>query len=542
MIPDQEEISQNNIDTAEEKNKSTGHESTRYQSSTKRIAKNTLMLYFRQMLIMLVSLYTVRVVLNTLGAEDYGIYNVVAGVVTMFSFLSGAMATASQRYFAFEMGKGNEEGLQKIFSVTMTIYVLLALIIVLLAETVGLWFVNTKLVIPTERTVAARWIYQFAILSFMVTLLTTPYMASIIAHENMNVYACVSIVEAALKLGIVFVLQALPYDKLIVYGGLLLLVACINTGLYRGYCKKHYSECRFRLVWDKVLFKEMVSYSGWNLIGSISWVLRTQGVNILLNIFFNPVINASRTIAVQVSSAVSSFSQNFSSALRPPIIKTYAASKKKEMVVLLYKSSKYLFFLMLVITLPLCSEIHFIFSLWLKNIPPYSEIFTILILIDCIFEASSYPVQSAAQATGRIALYQCCVSGILCFNVPISFLWLNHNNESAVSVFVISILLTCVAFFIRLFLFRRLVPEFSIKQFLLKVLLPAVLVYFISSVFTFVFKYVVLRSANEFYCCLRILLNIFISVLTIYFIGMSKKERNAIFAVIKNKLGKIKYD
>ena len=330
MTPDQEEKSQNNVDATEEKNKSTGHEGSRYQSSTKRIAKNTLMLYFRQILIMLVSLYTVRVVLNTLGAEDYGIYNVVAGVVTMFSFLSGAMATASQRYFSSEMGRGNAAGLQKVFSVTMTIYVLLALVIVVLAETVGLWFVNTRLVIPAQRMTAARWIYQFAILSFMVTLLTTPYMASIIAHENMSVYAYVSIAEAALKLGIVFVLRVLPYDKLIVYGVLLFAVSFINTALYRGYCKRKYEECVFHPVWDRDMFHEICGFTGWSLFGTFTSMARTQAVTILVNQFFTPAVVAARSVSTQVTNALNVFSSNFNTSLYAPIVKEYAGGKSAD--------------------------------------------------------------------------------------------------------------------------------------------------------------------------------------------------------------------
>lgn len=296
-------------------------------SNTTRIAKNTIFLYFRQILIMLVSLYTVRVVLNVLGAEDYGIYNVVAGVVTMFSFLSGAMASASQRYFSFDLGKGDTEHLKITFSVTLSIYLLLILVVVILAETVGLWFVNNKLVIPPERMMAAKWIYQFAVLNFVVTMITTPYMAIIIAHKKMSVYAYVSIIEVSLKLGIVFLLKVLPYDKLIVYGILLAVVSFINTSIYRFYCYKNYSECKFLFVKDKKLFKELISYSSWNLFGSVASMVRNQGLTILLNLFFGPLINALRAVAMQVNVAVLSFAQNFSTALRPQIIKSYAANE-----------------------------------------------------------------------------------------------------------------------------------------------------------------------------------------------------------------------
>lgn len=531
MTPDQEEKSQNNTDTTEEKNKSTGHESTRYQSSTKRIAKNTLMLYFRQILILLVSLYTVRVVLNTLGAEDYGIYNVVAGVVTMFSFLSGAMATASQRYFAFEMGKGNEEGLQKIFSVTMTIYVLLALIIMLLAETVGLWFVNTKLVIPTERMVAARWIYQFAILSFMVTLLTTPYMASIIAHENMNVYAYVSIVEAALKLGIVFVLQALPYDKLTVYGGLLLLVACINTGLYRGYCKKHYSECRLRLVWDKVLFKEMVSYSGWNLFGASVGVVKNQIINILLNIFFGPLVNAARGIASQVNSAVVSFSQSFSTAMRPQITKNYASENYRETMQLVFRGCKGTFFLMYLFSLPLMIEMPYVLKLWLKEPPELSVLFTRLALLDALIDSISYLIMTLAQATGKIKLYQGVVGGVLLLNLPVSYCAL-RLGAPAYSVMIVAVGITLLAFIIRLYIVRRL-TKFSLVQFVTKTALPVLAVAVCAGVLPMVVNGHLEQGMLRL--CVTVVISCCSTAFFVWFIGLSGEERASVSSMIRGK-------
>ena len=532
MTPDQEEKSQNNVDATEEKDKSTGHESTRYQSSTKRIAKNTLMLYFRQILIMLVSLYTVRVVLNTLGAEDYGIYNVVAGVVTMFSFLSGAMATASQRYFAFEMGKGNEEGLQKIFSVTMTIYVLLALIIMLLAETVGLWFVNTKLVIPTERMVAARWIYQFAILSFMVTLLTTPYMASIIAHENMNVYAYVSIVEAALKLGIVFVLRVLPYDKLIVYGALLLIVACINTGLYRGYCKRRYAECHFRLLWDRALFTELVSYSGWNLFGASVGIVKNQIINILLNLFFGPLVNAARAVSAQVNSAVVSFANSFSTAMRPQIIKSYAAEKYEETMQLVFRGCKGTFFLMYLFALPLMIEMPYVLKLWLKEPPELSVLFTRLALLDALIDSISYPIMTLAQATGKIKLYQGVVGGVLLLNLPVSYCAL-RLGAPAYSVMVIAVLITFVAFVSRLCIVKFLV-RFSVKSFFCKVIFPSMIVASLASILPTMIS----QNLNTGFVRLvfTTVVSCFSLCLLFFFLGLSGSERKVFLNSARKKL------
>ena len=502
-------------------------------SNSRRIAKNTLMLYFRQILIMLVSLYTVRVVLSVLGAEDYGIYNVVAGVVTMFGFLSGAMATASQRYFSFDLGRGDEAHLATTFSVTFQIYVLLALVIVILAETAGLWFVNHKLVIPHERIVAANWIYQAAIFSFLLTLITTPYMASIIAHENMNVYAYVSIVEAALKLAIVFLLRVLPYDKLIVYGLLLSAVAFINTALYRVYCHKHYAECRFRFVRDCALFKEIVSYSGWNLFGASVGVVKNQILNILLNLYFGPVVNAARGIASQVNGAVTSFGANFSTAMRPQVIKSYAARKIDECMSLVYRGCKMTFFLMWIFALPLCVEMETVLRLWLKNPPENTVLFTRLVMIDALIDSVSYQIMTLAQATGKIRMYQGVVGGILLMNLPVSYIALRLGSP-AWGVFAVSIAVTAVAAAVRLLIVRHL-AGLSVRRFLANVIFPCALVVLFSAL---------VPCAVFFFMesgFVRFLLTVFASVtcigLSVCFVGLNKNERSAVFAGIKDRIG-----
>lgn len=448
-------------------------------SNTKRIAKNTLMLYFRQILIMLVSLYTVRVVLNVLGAEDYGIYNVVAGVVTMFSFLSGAMATASQRYFSFDLGKGDSEHLKTTFSVTFQIYVLLAAIVIILAETVGLWFVNHKLVIPEERMTAANWIFQAAIVSFLLTLITTPYMASIIAHENMNVYAYVSIVEAGLKLGIVFLLKILPFDKLIIYGILLAVVALINTSIYRLYCHKHYAECKFRFVKDGRLFKEIVSYSGWNLFGSTASVVHNQGMTILINLFFGPLVNAARAVAAQVNVAVLSFAQNFSTALRPQIIKFYATGDKESMLKMVMYGTKIIFFLMLMICVPLYFQVPYLMQLWLKNVPDYTVLFVRLVVIDVLIDSISYPVMSVVQTKGKIKLYQGVVGGLLILNLPVSYIFLGLGFAPE-SVFIVAIILSVFAMIFRILITQKMV-HFNLLLPFVKILLLFVVLTALSS-------------------------------------------------------------
>ena len=501
-------------------------------SNTTRIARNTLLLYFRQILIMLVSLYTVHIVLNVLGEEDYGIYNVTAGVVTMFGFLSGAMATTSQRYFAFDLVKGDTEHLKTTFCVTSQIYVLLAVIIVILAETVGLWFVTHKLVIPPERLSAAVWIYQAAVLSFLLTLVTTPYMASIIAHENMDIYAYVSIVEAVQKLGIVFLLQTLDADKLILYGLLLAAVALINTTIYRTYCKKHYQECKFQYVRDKGLFKELVGYSGWNLFGASIGVIKGQIINILLNLYFGIVVNAARAVSHNVSAAVTSFSHNFNTALRPPIIKTYANDQKDETMKLVFRGCKFTYFLMYVFALPLVLEMETVLKIWLGNPPDYAVIFTQLALIDAVVDSISYPIVALAQATGKIRLYQSVVGGILMLNFPISWIILKIGAP-AYSVMVVAVVVTFIAFVVRLIIVRRL-ANFSIRQFAKNAALPCVLVTILAAIIPMLVR----TNFDESF--LRLCITTFASVVSVglfvFVIGMNKGEREMVAAQVKKKL------
>ncbi len=506
-------------------------------TTSHRIAINTLMLYFRQILIMIVSLYTVRIVLAVLGAEDYGIYNVVAGVVTMFSFLSTAMATASQRYFSFDLGKNDLEHLKITFSVTMQIYILLAVVIVLIAESLGLWFVNNKLVIPNERMVAANWIYQAAIINFILTIITTPYMACIIAHENMNVYAYVSIIEAGLKLGIVFLLKVLLLDKLIVYGILLAIVAFINTTIYRLYCKKKYEECKFQLLFNKSLFTEIISYSGWNLFGGISSVAKIQLINILLNMFFGPLVNAARGIATQISNAVSSFSQNFSMAIRPQIIKTYASKEFDACNNLIYKGSRFTFYLMFIFSCPLIIELPFVLNIWLaENIPVYTVLFTRLLLIEVLIDSVSYPIMSLSQATGKIKLYQSVVGGIQIMNFPISLLALKLNAP-AYAVMIIGVCLAAVATFSRLLIVKRL-TTFSILNFLKKVILPCIAVSLISISLPIVIHIRFSYNQNVLLALINIIITIFFESVVIMFLGLNKIERNIVINKLKEKVGK----
>ena len=496
-------------------------------SNTKRIAKNTILLYFRQILILLVSLYTVRIVLKVLGAEDYGIYNVVAGVVTMFGFLSTAMATASQRYFAFDIGKQDFEHLKTTFSVTFQIYVLLALLIFSLAETIGLWFVVNKLVIPPERMTAAILIYQFGVVSFLLTLITTPYMASIIAHEKMNIYAYVSIVEAILKLIIVFLLQILSFDKLVLYGLLLMVVSVINTTIYKVYCRKHYSECKFQLVKDKVLFKELISYSGWNLFGAAVGTAKNQLVNIAINLFCGPVVNAARGVAMSICNAANSFASNFSVALNPNIIKLYAADEKEKYLDFTFRGMRMVFLLLLFLACPLIFEMDDIVKLWLEKPPEHTAIFAKLSLIDVIICSISYTLGAAIQATGKIRNYQIVVGTLLLLNFPLSYVALKYGL-SPQWTFYIAIAISVLSLILRL-LFMRGIIGFSltdnvfVKNFLKIIICSTVIVMLCIG-----FKHFV----TEIHFIINLIVEYVISAVIIMTVGLYKTEYMPIISKI----------
>ena len=503
---------------------------TTYQHNNNKIAKNTILLYFRMILTMGVSLYTVRVVFNILGVVDYGIYNVVGGIVTMFSFLSGSMATASLRFFAFELGRKNYDQLKKTFSMTMTIYVLIGIVILILAETVGLWFLNNKMTIPVERMEAANWIYQFAILSFMFTMFGIPYNAAIIAHERMNVYAYVSIIEIILKLAIVYVLVIFPLDKLKLYAVLTFLVTVVTTSIYQIYSRIEFHECKFQFYWNKSLFKEIITYSGWNLFGMIAGMFNDQGISILLNIFFGSVINASRSITYQINNSISQFARNFMVASQPQIIRYYAENNYSEMHELIFRSSKISYLLLLIVSLPIFVEIEYIIRIWLSEIPQYVILFTRLAILNMLIESLSYPLITAAQATGKIKLYQATIGTIIMFNLPICYIFLKLKYQPEV-VFVLTIIISILCLLLRLLFLNKMI-NMSIFDFLKHVLKQVVIITFLSIIVP-IFIY---KSFNM--CFLRLLLNCIFSTIfalnAIYHVGFSNNEKNKIKEVARN--------
>jgi O-antigen/teichoic acid export membrane protein len=504
--------------------------------NNKRIAKNTMMLYFRMILTMVVSLYTSRIVLNTLGVEDFGIYNVVGGFVTMLGFLNSAMARGTKRFLAFEIGKSNYPQLVKVFSMSVNIHFLIALIILLFAETIGLWFVNNQLTIPSERIEAANWVYQFSIMAFLVNVVSVPYNAIIIAHERMKVFAWISIIEVSLKLMVVFMLQWFGFDKLKLYAVLIFLVSIIIRLIYGIYCKQNFSESKFIIFWDNKLFKTLISFTGWNLWGNIANVLAGQGLNILLNIFFGPAVNAARGISYQVKGAVNSFVQNFQMALNPQIIKTYAANDIKYMHQIIYQGAKYSYYLLFTISLPILLETEIILKLWLKVVPDFTEIFTRLIIINILIDSFSGPLMTAAQATGNIKLYQGIVGGILLLIVPVSYLFLKLGFPPEIT-FYVSIVISVLTLIARLIILQNLV-SIKIKYFLKNVIFKTLLISIISIILPLVITYLYDMSIQRF------IIVGFISILsaigTIYLVGLTKNEKviflNFIGTIKKNNL------
>lgn len=496
--------------------------------NNKRIAKNTALLYFRLILTMCVALYTSRVIFAILGEVDYGIYNVVGGVVVMFTFLNGALSASTSRFITIELGKKDYVQLQKIFSITLVNHFLIALVILILAETVGLWFVMNKLVIPPNRMVAALFIYQFSIFSCIVTLIETPYNAVIIAHEKMNVYAWVSIVDAILKLTIVYVLALFSIDHLKLYSILTFSVISVVFLFYYFYVKNRFVYCRFKYQTDKKLYKELICYSVWDLFGNISSLAQGQGLNILLNIFFGPSVNAANGIARQVQSAVGQFTTSITTAVRPQIIKYYAVGERNKMIDLVFNSSKMSFYLVLFLFIPIILETDYILGIWIGNVPRYTVIFTRIILVIILINSFRNPLISAMHATGKIKYPNIICGSILIATLPVSYLFLKQGYNPS-CVFFVSMIATFITMCIEQIIIKR-----SVGHSILKFINEVVIISLIVAVLSFILPYIIfLHLPSSFFRLVIVFLTSTMSVsLMSYCIGINKNTRN----IINNKI------
>ena len=490
-------------------------------SANKRIAKNTLVLYVRMLFTMGISLFTSRVILQTLGVEDYGISSVVGGVISMFTFINAAMVSSTQRYLNFELVRDDANQLRSVFSTSLQIHALIALAIIVLSETVGLWFLNEKLVIPEARMTAAMWVYQCSILSCAVSIMSTPYNAVIVAHEKMSAFAYISILDVSLKLLVVYLLVVLPFDKLIILAILNLLVQLFIRYIYTLYCHRHFPESYFQFRFNKTLFKEMFGFAGWSFWGNLAAILYTQGLNMMLNIFFGPIVNAARGIAVQVQSAVQQFVGGFQTALNPQITKNYASNNLPQMHSLMFRSARFSFLLLFFLSLPVLMETNFILTLWLKTVPDDAVIFTQIMICISLIYTTANPCIIANQATGKVKIYQMVVGGILLLILPISYVVLKLGAP-AYSVFIVHFCIESLAQFSRMYMLRKLI-HLPLWQYMKNIYIPIVSTVVIAIILPLVVRMQVAEG------WLRFLAVGFTCVLSVgassYFIGFTKQER-----------------
>lgn len=504
------------------------------ESNRKRIAKNTLLLYFRMILIMVVSLYTSRIILNELGVEDFGIYNLVAGVVILFSFLSNAMITATQRYLSIAIGKKDEKYIQAVFSTSLLSHFFLIFFIFLAAETIGLWLINAKLEIPADRMSATNFVYQLAILTTCVNIIRIPYNASIIANERMSFFAYVSIVETFLKLAVVWALAITPGDKLVIYSFLLLLVAIVIDIAYWYYCQRFLLANKFYLKTNKKLFVELTSFSVWNLFGGLADIGYKQGTNIILNLFWGVSINAVLGITNQIRNALVPFIGNLQLAVNPQMVKSYALGDYEYFKILVYRISKYSYFLMLIIVFPIIFNIDLILELWLKNPPEHTAIFAILTSVYCLVDSLTGPLWAAMQAGGKIKRFQIVTGICLLLNLPVSYLFLMYGYAPSV-VLIIQIVITGFTVGVRV-LFVKYYLQFSIRNYVREVIFPIV---FVTALSLPIALYIYAETGG-YYRLLLFILFVPMMCYIIYVCGTCKSEKEMVMRSIRTKFLKRK--
>ena len=510
--------------------------SNQTSDNNKRIAKNTLLLYLRLILTMGVGLFTSRVVLNTLGVEDYGVYNVVGGVVAMFALFTGSLSAAISRFLTYELGKGNVYKLNVVFSTSVTIQLVLAIVVSLLAEIGGVWFLNTHMNIPADRMNAANWVLQFSILTFAINLVSVPYNAAIIAHEKMSAFAYISILEVILKLVVAYTLYVSPIDKLKTYAFLLALVALIIRFVYSIYCSRNFEECHYKFVFDKSLLKQMTGFAGWNLLGSGAYLFNTQGVNIVTNLYFGVAVNAARGVASQAEGIIRQFVTNFTTAINPQITKSYAAGDMNYMYSLVCRGAKFSYFLMFFFAVPFMFETETIMRLWLKNYPPEAPLFLRLSMIGTLFDILGNATANAAWATGNVKRYYIVIGGVGCLVFPLSWIAFAMGIDAYASYIAFAVVYL-VLVFLKLYIIKGLIG-FPVIEFYKHVFGRIVPV----SILSFVLPAIVYFNMDN--CLLRTFVVIAISGISTaaitYFIGMSKGERSKIIQIAKQKLNRNK--
>lgn len=491
------------------------------KSENKRIAKNSLFLYLRMFVLLVVGLYTSRVNLMALGVSDYGISNVVGGLVSMFVFINYAMVNSTMRYVTYELGRGDINKLNLIFSTSINIHAIISFIIVVLSETIGLWFLYHKMVIPPERMTAAFWVFQFSVISCVVDIMSVPYNALIIAHEKMAAFAYISLLDAVFKLIIASLLLIYGGDRLILFAFLVLLVIIIDRIIYGVYCQKHFVESKYHYVVDKSLMSEMTKFATWNLLGNFSWICCTQGLNLLLNVFFSPVVNAARGIAVSIQGVVSNFSYNIENAIKPQITKSYSQNDLSRMHTLIVASARMSYYALLFIALPIFMEIDQILDLWLVEVPEHTNNFVRLTILILLSDALANPLLTAVQATGEMKKYQFTVSLLSLSVLPVSYVILLFFPQPEL-VFVVSLVISLIIQIVKLCVVGPMIqlPTWLyVKDVFIRAFLVAALsMLVVSPVYIFFNSSVIRLLASSCYCCFAVLL-------FSYIIGLNSNER-----------------
>lgn len=473
---------------------------------------------------MAATLYTSRIVLSTLGITDFGIFNAVGGLVAMMGFLNSSMANAVQRFLSFEIGRNNEKGVNLIFNISLQIHIIIALVVFFIIEGIGVWFLYNKMNIPADRMTAAFWVFQCAVVVSMFSVIQVPYNAIIIAKEQMNVFAYISILEVILKLMIVYLLVLWNIDKLILYSILTMGVSFLIITMYFLYCVGHYPESRIHYIRDAKTAKNMAWFASWNMLGEVAWIFTGQGVNLLLNIFFGPAINAARGVAYQVETAVMKFVNSFQMALNPQIIKTYAVGEQPQTIKLVYQGTRFSFYLLMILSIPLLFEMDYVLGIWLYEVPPLTTQFTQLVLICSLVQCMSNLFATVAKAYGKIRKYQLVISTILFLNFPISFILLKTGFSPLYTVMT-AILIQIVTLVARLILTKKMIV-FSIREFLVRVFIPLSFIFLLGCIIPLFITY------NYTSCFVRFVTNTLLSelslLLIIYHFGLNKNERTLI--------------
>lgn len=507
-----------------------------YQSDNRRIAKNTFLLYLRMIVVILVGLYTSRVILQVLGVTDYGVYNAVGGVVTMFTVLSSSLSSAISRYLTFELGRGDQDRLNKVFSTSLNVQFLISAVILVLGITAGWWFVNFKMNIPHDRMDAANWVLYCSLISFAVGLISVPYNASIVSHERMSVYAYMSILEVSLKLLIVFALYVSPFDKLKSYAVLLLCVAVVIRFIYARYCKLKFEECTYRKVFDVALLKEMTKFASWNFLGNSAWVFNNQGINILINIYFGVVLNAARGIAAQVEGLAMHFVSNFMTALNPQITKSYASDHLDDMHRLICRGARFSFYLVIFFAIPICLETERVLQFWLGKVPDYSVLFVRMAFLSTLCNVLGYTLVTAQLATGNIKKYQIIMTVVGVWVFPLT--WIAYKlGGGAVWCYIIFLSIYFGLIFVRIYLVKDLI-HMPMMLYIKNVLLNCAIVLVLAVIPPLVIRFLMPSTLLRFF--VLGIVSVVASVIVIYWVGMQSGERTAIKGMLMNVMHRLK--